>query len=160
MKTNAMRLLDAQGVSYETFVYSSEIHSADKVADILGIPAGEVFKTLVVLPDTGPPLLVMVPGNCTLDLRALAREVGAKNARMAPAAEAERLTGLQIGGIGALALIGQGFGVLVDHSALAFESILVNPGRRGINVRVPVAEIIRLTNARTVDVAEPTSTSV
>src|SRR5205823_4248310 len=72
-KTNAMRVLDAHRVAYEPHYYSPDEHSADGVAAILGVPADQVFKTLVVLPESGKgrPLLVLVPGAAELDLKVL-----------------------------------------------------------------------------------------
>jgi len=71
---------------------------------------------------------------------------------MAPKSEAERLTGLQTGGIGALALLGKPFPVYIDRLALGQKEILVNGGRRGLNLSVPVPDLIQLTGAQSVDV--------
>ena len=150
-KTNAMRLLDARKVPYETVAYDPAIHSAAAAAAAYGAPPEQVFKTLVVLRERGRPLLVMAPGTADVDLRRLARSLGEKSVHMAPQREAERLTGLQVGGIGALALLDRPFDVCLDRAALAFERIYVNPGRRGINVRLRVDDLIRLTKARLVD---------
>ena len=107
-KTNAVRFLDAQRVPYEALSYDAEIHSAVGVAEVLGVPADRVYKTLVVVSEErgARPHLVMIAGPDELDLRLLARSLEAKAVRMAPQRDAERLTGLQVGGIGALALIG------------------------------------------------------
>lgn len=150
-KTNAMRLLDARHVAYETFTFPPEIHSADGVAAILGLPASEVYKTLVVLREKGRPLLVMVAGDRELDLRSLARSVDERSLHIAPQREAERLTGLQVGGISALALLDRHFDVYIDRPALELEHVLVSAGRRGINLRLPVADLVRLTGARVVE---------
>src|SRR5262249_27898009 len=108
-KTNAMRVLDARRIPYASFTYDASIHSADEVALLLGVPVGAVFKTLVVLADRDRRLLVMAPGDRELDLRRVAREVGAKSAQMATQREAERLTGLKVGGISPLALLDKRF---------------------------------------------------
>ena len=152
-KTNAIRLLEARGVGYEALTYDPAIHSAAEVAEVLGVPPERVYKTLVVLNEAAPkhPLLVMVAGDLEVDLRALARSIGSKAVRMAPHREAERLTGLQVGGIGALALVNRPFDVYLDRAALEHDWILVNGGRRGLNLKVAVADLVRLTNARPVD---------
>jgi Cys-tRNA(Pro)/Cys-tRNA(Cys) deacylase len=93
----------------------------------------------------------MVAGNREIDLRQLARSLGEKAVRMAPHREAERLTGLQVGGIGALALVGKPFEPCLDRPALEHEWLLVNGGRRGINLRLAVADLIRVTGARIVE---------
>jgi Cys-tRNA(Pro)/Cys-tRNA(Cys) deacylase len=62
--------------------------------------------------------------------------------------EAEQLTGLQAGGISPLALINRGFQVVIDSTAQAYEQIHVSGGQRGLNIKLPVADLIKLTNAR------------
>jgi Cys-tRNA(Pro)/Cys-tRNA(Cys) deacylase len=152
-KTNAIRLLEAKRVAYEALSYDPEIHSAVAVAEALGVPADQVYKTLVVLREEprSKPLLVMIAGPDELDMRLLARSIGAKAARMAPQRDAEKLTGLLVGGIGALALMNKPFEPCIERSALAHEWVLVNGGRRGLNLRVAVADLMRLTDARMVD---------
>lgn len=150
-KTNAMRLLESRKVTYEAFTYLAEIHSADEVAHVLGFPPSEVYKTLVVLRGKGRPLLVLVAGNKEIDLRRLARSVDEKALRMAPYREAERLTGLQVGGISALALLGRGFDVCIDRPALDLEYVLVSAGQRGINVRLRVKDLLAVTGAKPVE---------
>lgn len=149
-KTNAMRALEQRDIPYEAYTYSPDMHSATEVASALGFPADEVYKTLVVLREGGRPMLVMIAGNREMSPGVFARSIGVKSVRMAPKTEAERLTGLQVGGIGALALLGRGFDVFIDQAALAHEQILVNGGRRGLNLRLRVDDLIALTRARAV----------
>ncbi len=150
-KNNVMRLLEARGISYEAFSFSPEIHSARGVAEALGVPARVVYKTLVVVSSEGRPFLVLIPGNRELDLHRLARSLGLKKVRMATQKEAESWTGLQVGGISPLALLGRGFRVYVDRSALDLEHILVSAGRRGLNLRLLVSDLMALTAARPVE---------
>jgi len=150
-KTNAMRALDARQIPYDVLTYSPEIHSADVVAETLGLPASQVYKTLVALRERGRPMLVMIAGDRELSPRAMARAIDEKRVAMAPKREAERLTGLQVGGIGALALLNRGFDVYVDRRALEHERILVNGGQRGLNLRVRVTDLIAITGAKVVD---------
>jgi Cys-tRNA(Pro)/Cys-tRNA(Cys) deacylase len=96
----------------------------------------------------------MMPAPAVVDPRRLADSLGEKSVEMAPQREAERLTGLRVGGIGALALLGKPFDVCLERAALAHERILVNPGRRGVNIEVAVADLIELTGARLVDAIE------
>lgn len=158
-KTNAIRLLDAKKVVYEALGYDAEIHSAVGVAEVLGVPAEQVYKTLVVLREEAGsrPMLVMIAGPDELDPRQLAREIGAKAVRMAPQKEAERLTGLVVGGIGALALVNKPFDTYIERSALRYEWVLVNGGRRGLNLKVGVADLLRLTGAQPVDAVRRTT---
>ena len=150
-KTNAMRALDQRRIPYTAHTFSPDIHSADGVADVLGVPAATVYKTLVVLRPRGHPLLVMVAGDRELDLRLLARSLGEKSLQMATHKEAESLTGLQVGGISALALLGRGFDVCIDQPALSLDQVFVSAGQRGINLRLPVAHLVQVTGARALE---------
>ncbi|MGC8879210.1 MAG: aminoacyl-tRNA deacylase [Anaerolineae bacterium] len=150
-KTNALRILEAHGIPYQLFTFSPEIHSAIEVAQALGLPPHEVYKTLVVLRPQGRPLLVMIAGDRELDLKRVAAAVGEKRLRMATQREAEALTGLQVGGISALALLGRPFDVFIDCSALALQHIVVSAGRRGMNVRLAMDDLLRVTRAHVIE---------
>jgi Cys-tRNA(Pro)/Cys-tRNA(Cys) deacylase len=154
-KTNAMRYLDQRKTPYTALEYPPDLHNAVEVAHHLGLPPEMVYKTLVVLRERGRPLLVMIAGPRHLDPRRLARALGEKTVRMAPHVEAERLTGLRVGGIGALALRNGPFDVVIDEPALAMEEILVNGGRRGLNLRLRRDDLIRLTGATVLPVSAP-----
>ncbi|MCZ7578729.1 MAG: hypothetical protein M5U18_17420 [Dehalococcoidia bacterium] len=79
----------------------------------------------------------------------LAASLGLKKVRMASHRDAERHTGLKVGGISALALVGKAFPVLIEESATLFDQVLVSAGQRGWDVRIAVAALIELTAART-----------
>jgi Cys-tRNA(Pro)/Cys-tRNA(Cys) deacylase len=151
VKTNAMRLLDNHHIAYKTFTYPDTVHSANEVAPLLGVSADLVFKTLVVLADKGRQLLILVPGNRELDLRMVAHSVGAKDARMAPQREAERLTGLKVGGISPLALLDKHFEIYLDASGEKFDELYINGGQRGINVRLRTDDLLTVTKARVIN---------
>lgn len=157
-KNNVTRYLDAQKVKYQVFTYDYDagVHSAVEVAEAIGLPPQQVFKTLVAQSDEPrrKPMLVIVPGPETLDLRDLGKAINAKKVKMVTHAEAERLTGLQTGGISALALINKGFDVYLDDRATEFETIAVSVGQRGANVLLPVKDLVRLTRARIVKLTQ------
>jgi Cys-tRNA(Pro)/Cys-tRNA(Cys) deacylase len=150
-KTNAMRVLDAHQVAYEAHYYPATIHVATEVAAAIGAAPAEVFKTLVVLPESGSgrPLLVIVPADQELDLKVLGvqPEVGEKRLRMATQREAERLTGLLVGGISPLALLQKGFRIFIDRRALTRDHLYLSGGQRGVNLRVAVPDLLRVTGA-------------
>ncbi len=154
VKTNVLRFLDSRRVPYEAHSFCEEIHSAEEAAEAMGVPAEQVYKTLVVLRERGRPLLVLVPGGHQLDLRRLAKEIGEKKLRMATQREAELLTGLLVGGISALALLNKGFQVYIDSHAARLDRVYVSAGQRGLNVGLAVADLVRLTGARMVEAAE------
>lgn len=147
-KTNAMRALDARKIPYQAYYFSENIHSADGVASALGLPASEVYKTLVVLRERGRPMLIIVAGDRELDLRQAAKAVGEKHVVMAPLQEAERLTGLKVGGISSLALLNRGFDVYLDAPAEKLDTFVVSAGQRGVNIRVRVSDLVLLTGAK------------
>jgi Cys-tRNA(Pro)/Cys-tRNA(Cys) deacylase len=150
-RTNAMRLLDAQHVDYQVLTFSPGIHSATEVAETLGLDPAGVYKTLVVRRALGKPLLVMIAGHREIDLKALAAAVGEKRLSMATHREAEELTGLQVGGISALMLLNQGFEIYIDRAAQALDEVVVSAGQRGVDLRLRVADLVRVTGARWVD---------
>jgi Cys-tRNA(Pro)/Cys-tRNA(Cys) deacylase len=150
-KTNAMRMLEARKIPFEIYTFDLDIHSADGVAEALGLPAHQVYKTLVVVRQRGKPLLVLVAGHQELDLKRLARAVGEKKLRMSSYKEAESLTGLQVGGISALALVNRGFDVYIDQAATELSHILVSAGCRGINLKLSVEDLIRITRAKAIE---------
>lgn len=151
-KLNSMRVLERAGAPYDVLTFPDTIHSADGVADHLGLSRDEVYKTLVVERVAGgKPLLVMVASDRALDLRKLATDLREKKLRMARHADAERLTRLRVGGISPLALINRGFDVYLDKRALEQDWIVVSAGRRGIDIRLCVKDLIQVTGAALTD---------
>ena len=95
---------------------------------------------------------MIVPADRQLALKKLARELGVKKLKLASHQEAEALTGLQVGGISALALLNKGFAIYLDASAKAHEMIYVSAGQKGLDVKFKTADLIGVTGAKTVDV--------
>lgn len=156
-RSNAMRLLDVRKVAYEVFTFSPDIHSAVGVAEAVGVEPETVYKTLVVQRRAGAharrgkPLLVMVAGDVQIDLKALAASVGEKKLYMASHRDAETMTGLKVGGISALALLNKGFAICIDRAAQALERVTVSAGKRGVNLRLAVDDLVRVSGAQWVD---------
>jgi Cys-tRNA(Pro)/Cys-tRNA(Cys) deacylase len=149
-KTNAMRLLEARQIPYEAHTCGPDVISAQGLADVLGVHPAQVCKTLVVLREHGRPLLIMVPGDKELDLKSVASELGEKRLRMASRKEAERLTGLQVGGISALAVLNKGFGIYVDQGILSLSKVFISAGCRGLNLSLSPRDLLLVTGARTI----------
>ncbi|NLG27689.1 MAG: aminoacyl-tRNA deacylase [Chloroflexi bacterium] len=162
-KTNAMRLLEGKRVVYTAhhWTYAADQHAAGDVAVQLGLPPAQVFKTLVVLSPTpkARPLLVIVGGDREVDLKKLAAAAAEKKLAMATQREAETLTGLQVGGISALALINKGYRIYLDAAANAWPTIVVSAGQRGVSVQLGVADLVKVTGARVADVSRPLSSA-
>jgi Cys-tRNA(Pro)/Cys-tRNA(Cys) deacylase len=149
VSNNVTRLLEARRIPYTTFELPIEKLGAMETARILGAPPDQVYKTIVVTREAkGKPILAVVPGPREVDLKALARAAGEKKLILPTEREAERLTGLQAGGISPLALINRGFQVIVDASAEAFPEFYISGGQRGLNIRLPVKALVELTKAK------------
>jgi Cys-tRNA(Pro)/Cys-tRNA(Cys) deacylase len=155
IRNNVTRLLDQRKIKYELFELPPEKHTAEETAVLLNIPEDHVYKTLVVLREAPgkKPLLVMAPAGREVDLRVLAASLKEKKLHMATQAQAEELTGLQVGGISALALLNRGFDICIDRAALALDYIHVSAGQRGANLRLAAKDLVALTRARPVDTA-------
>lgn len=151
---NVTRLLDARRIKYTAFELPAEKLGAPETARILGAEPSVVFKTIVVKRTRpGKLLLVVVPGNATVHLKLVAAALGEKKVRLTTEREAEALTDLQAGGISPLALINKGFQVLIDSSAQKYPEIHISGGQRGLNIKLSVADLARLTRARFADVS-------
>lgn len=161
-KLNSMRVLEQHNIPYEVLEYPDTIKEAEEVAEVLGVPYFTVYKTLVtqVVNDPGhkKPFLVMVASEAQLDLKKLAKAVGVKKMQMASHKEAERLTGLQVGGISALALTAKNWQVYLDQEATGLQHIVISAGQRGTQLRVPVTPLISLLRLRIADVKDDETT--
>ena len=152
---NVTRFLDSRKVSYEAFETPPEKLGALETADFLGVSPETVFKTIVVTPEKPKkPVLAVIPGPGSVDLKLLAAFLGEKKVHLPSEREAEQLTGLQAGGISPLALINKGFQVVIDAAALDYPEIHISGGQRGLNIRLPVADLIKLTNARVAHISK------
>lgn len=151
-KPLAIRMLEQRKIPHQVFEFDDTIRSAQEVARVTGTPADQVLKTLVVEqePPRGKPFLVMMPSSLEIDLKVLAQSLELKKLRMASHRDAEAQTGLKVGGISALALLGKGFPVVIEETATLFDDILVSAGQRGWDVRLRLADLLGLTGARPV----------
>lgn len=151
-KPLAVRMLEQKKIPHRVFEFDDTIRSAQEVARVTGTPPDQVLKTLVVEqePPGGKPFLVMMPSSLEIDLKVLAQSLGLKRLRMASHRDAEAHTGLKVGGISALALLGKGFPVLIEETATLFDDVLVSAGQRGWDVRLRLADLLELTGARPV----------
>ena len=149
IKNNVTRLLDARGISYTAYELPVEKIGAVETADLLGVDARLIFKTIVIVRDgKGKPILAVIPGDKEVDLKALAQVAGEKKVHLSTQREAEKITGLQVGGISPLALLNRGFQVILDASALDFDEIHISGGQRGLNLRLQTTALIDLTTAK------------
>jgi len=159
--TPATVALDRAGVPYTLHAYdlgrqavpgkTGATSYGETVAGAIEADPAQVFKTLVAQVD-GRLTVAVVPVAGSLDLKALAAAVGGKRADLAEVAIAERTTGYVIGGISPLGQRTQ-LPIVVDSTALGFESIFVSAGKRGLQLQLAPADLIRLTKAIVASVA-------
>jgi Cys-tRNA(Pro)/Cys-tRNA(Cys) deacylase len=147
--TPALVALEAAGVPHTAHPYdhdpASDVGYGLEAAQVLGVPAERVFKTLMASVD-GALTVAVVPVSAMLDLKALAHAVGGKRAVMADKVVAERVTGYVLGGISPL---GQRHAhpTVLDESAELFDTVFVSGGRRGLDVELAPADLVALTRA-------------
>jgi Cys-tRNA(Pro)/Cys-tRNA(Cys) deacylase len=153
-KLNSMRLLEKHDIPYEVIEYPDSMRDAEAIAEVLGVAPQLVYKTLVVEPaNGGKPSLALIASHRTLDLKRMAAVIGTKKAVMTSHRDAERLTGLKVGGISALALTHKNWAVYLDKPAMELGHILISAGQRGMDLRVPTAALIRVLQAKAVEIS-------
>ncbi|HEX8985817.1 MAG TPA: Cys-tRNA(Pro) deacylase [Bryobacteraceae bacterium] len=148
MKTNAVRQLDQLAIRYELREYDvdPEHLDAETVAGKVGLPAEQVFKTLVARGDRSGVMLAVVPGNAELDAKALARLTGDRRVELAPLKEVQPLTGYVRGAVTALGPR-RSYPVYADETIELFDVISVSAGVRGTQVLLAPADYLRATEA-------------
>lgn len=148
MQTPATAALDAAAVDYRTTEYEplAARGYGEGLVEVLDLDADTVGKTLVAVLDEDRHVLAVVPVSATLDLKALARLAGAKRAAMADPAEAERLTGSVVGGISPLGSR-RPLPVFVDELLAVADEVHVSGGRRGLELSLDPADLVRVAGA-------------
>jgi Cys-tRNA(Pro)/Cys-tRNA(Cys) deacylase len=149
LKTNAARYLDSLGITYELREYAvtPEEFSALVVAEKIGLPPEQVFKTLLCATSAGEHVFAVIPGSDELDFKKLARACGARKTEMASLKEVEPLTGYVRGGV---TIFGarKDFPAYIDEGLELFDVISVSAGTRGLQIVLTPADYLRAANAR------------
>jgi Cys-tRNA(Pro)/Cys-tRNA(Cys) deacylase len=153
-KTNAARILDAAGVNYELREYAvDEEHlAATQVAEAIGMPPEQVFKTLVARGDRTGVLMAAIPANAELDLKALAAASGNKKMDLVPMKEVLGLTGYVRGGVSPIGAK-KAYPIYLDETAILWDVISVSAGIRGCQMLIAPDALVRVTGAVTCDIA-------
>ena len=147
-KTNAARILDTLGISYELKTYEVDENdlSAVHVAVSVGMPIEMVYKTLVCRGDKNGVLMAVIPGGGELDLKALAAASGNKRVEMVHLKEVFGLTGYIRGGCSPLGAK-KDYPVYLDASAEAQEVIAISAGKRGEQIILKPADLVQAAKA-------------
>ena len=154
MKTNAVRLLESMGIAYELREYEvdPEDLAAESVAAKIGMPPEQVFKTLLARGDRNGMCFAVIPGNCELDLTALAAAAGDRKTELVAVKELQSLTGYIRGGVTVLGAK-KVFPVFADETIEMWERISVSAGVRGTQIIIAPQDYIRATGATLMDIA-------
>ena len=151
--TPATVALEKAAVAFTLHEYDYD-PSADRIgmqaAEALGVSPARLLKTLMAKAGNAT-VCVLVPSDREVSLKKLAAAAGAKDAAMLPPADAERLTGYRVGGISPFGQKKR-VAVFIEKDALAFATVLLNGGRRGLQIEMKPADLVRLLDATVVAV--------
>jgi Cys-tRNA(Pro)/Cys-tRNA(Cys) deacylase len=155
-KTNAARLLDQMGIRCELREYEVDPDdlAAEAVAAKIGLPPGQLFKTLVAQGDRHSICMAAIPGDTELDLKALASAAGERKIHLVPVKDLQKLTGYIRGGVTALAAK-KSYPVYADENIMRFDTISISAGVRGLQILLAPADYLTLTNATLAAIALP-----
>ncbi len=156
-KTNAARLLDKAGCTYKLIPYEFDENdlAAQHVADSLGQDIARVFKTLVLHGDKTGYIVCVIPGNCEVNLKALAKLSGNKKVEMIPMKDLLGVTGYIRGGCSPIGMK-KAFPTYFHTTALDFDTIYVSAGVRGLQIEIAPADLISYVRAKVGEVASLT----
>ncbi len=159
-KTNAARQLDALGIAYELRSYEvdPEDLTAISVARKIGLPAEQVFKTLITRTHEGEHVFAVVPGDVELDLKKLAAVAGTRKVELTALKDVEPLTGYVRGGVTVLAAK-KLFPAFADETIELFDVVSVSAGQRGLQIVLAPADYLRATNATLADLTKSPATA-
>ncbi len=154
-KTNAVRYLESLGISYEIREYTVEPEefSAIVVAEKVGLPPEQVFKTLLCVTSDREHLFAVVPGDAELDFKKLAAAAGARKVEMVSLKDVQPLTGYVRGGVTVFGAK-KDFPVYVDETLELFDMISVSAGTRGVQVLLSPADYLRASRATVADLTK------
>jgi Cys-tRNA(Pro)/Cys-tRNA(Cys) deacylase len=156
MKTNAVRILDSLNVKYELREYEVDPDdlAAETVAAKIGLPAEQVFKTLLARGDRNGPCFAVVPGNTELDYKALAKLSGNRKVELVSLKEVQPLTGYIRGGVTVLGAK-KDYPVFADGTVEMWEVISISAGARGTQILMSPGDYLRVTQAAVGEIARP-----
>jgi len=154
-ETPATQFLRKHGVSFTEHPYDYEEHGGTSVsARELGVAEHAVVKTLVMEDESAKPLIVLMHGDCKVSTKNLARQIGCKKVDPCKPEVAQRHTGFLVGGTSPFGTR-KALPVFVEQSILELPQIYINGGRRGYLVSIAPQELLRVLQARAVEVALP-----
>ena len=147
-KTNAVRLLDTAGISYDLREYEVDEQdvSAEHVAETLGLSLETLYKTLVLKGNKDPYIVAVIPGNAHLDLKKIAKASGNKNCEMLPMKDLLSVTGYIRGGCSPIGMKKQ-FPTFIEEAAQLETHISVSAGKRGLQMVLNPVDLANIAHA-------------
>ena len=148
--TPAINTVKNAKIHYVIHEYSHEPSEESyglEAANKLGASEERVFKTLVINTEANEFIVGIVPVSSMLNMKLIAKAVGAKKAKMSPAVDVERITGYVLGGVSPLGQKKK-LKTVIDSSALEYPTIFVSAGRRGLEIELEPKDLLLLTNAK------------
>ncbi len=154
-KTNALRILDRNKVSYQLveYQYSDENLSVEVIAEQNGLPLKQIFKTLVVKGDKLGVMVALIPGHGHLSFKALAKASGNKKVATVAVKDLEQLTGYIRGGCSPLGMK-KNFPLYIDQIAFDYPAIYVNAGKKGMLVMLAPNDLKKVARGQEVAISE------
>lgn len=155
IKTNAMRLLESQGIVFKTQDYEVDENdlSGEHVAHQVGKPADQVFKTLILRGENAGYFVCCIPSNFEVDLKKAARAIKDKKAEMIHLKDLQRITGYIRGGCSPVGMK-KDFPTFIDETAILFDEILISAGVRGTMMIIEPNDLINYVNAEIIDLVK------
>lgn len=149
LKTNAVRKLEQQKITFELIEYELTCDQVDgvTVADKIGYPVLVVYKTLLVTAGTNKHYVCIIPVHKELNLKEVAKAVGEKKVELLPLKELQETTGYIRGGCSPIGMK-KLFPTWIDAGAESLDFILVSGGKIGLQVKLSVQDLLQLTNGR------------
>jgi Cys-tRNA(Pro)/Cys-tRNA(Cys) deacylase len=149
VKTNAMRILDTQKVSYEILTYDANDGKIDgvAVAGKIGKDPAHVYKTLVAVGASKSLYVFVIPVEAELDMKKAAKEAGEKNVEMLPVKDIQKFTGYIRGGCSPIGMK-KNYPTFLDESARDLETVIVSAGKIGFQVELKPVELLKASDGK------------
>lgn len=149
MITNAARLLKQSNVTFDLLNYDVDLNdlSAGAVANKIGRPAEDIYKTLVLVDDRGHHAFVVLSGAEELSLKAIAKAIGTKKVQLVPMKDLEKLTGYIRGGVSPIGAK-RAFPVYLSDTAETKQTIIISAGKRGSQLVLAPQDLLAFTKGK------------
>lgn len=153
-KTNAMRVLEAEGIHFEVRAYEIDEDdlSAESAAQALGMAPEQVFKTLIVQGDQTGPMLALLPAGTELDFKRMAKATGDKKVELVPLRYVQELTGHVRGAVTPLAMH-RTYPIYIDETVILWPRVGVSAGAKGLEILLAPQDLINVIGAVSADIA-------